>query len=246
VLSPSHCLTVLVAPDLTNPAADADLAARLHQILGAFDGMEVLVVAPCPLPASPTAALAEVARGPRVRFATPTGPWSGAAAHRTGLRIALESGFRSVATLEADHPTRFLRDLVDGTLDHDLVIGSRFVPGGASTVGSPVHRWLARAGNAIARVLLRLPTHDWTSGMRCYRCDLVAALEPLDDRATLAAQLVDTCWRAHRLGYRVGETPVLHEGLRTAPFEGRDARQTLGRVLRAALRRRARPAPIER
>lgn len=241
-----HCLVVLVADDLMDPAASTDLAARAREVLAAAEQIEILVVAPSPLPAAPTSDLAELARGPRVRFATPTGPWSRAAAHRMGLREALHAGFSLAVTLEANHPPRFLRDLVDGTLDHDLVIGSRFIPGGASTVGTRVGRCLAGAANALARTFLRLPTHDWTSGMRCYRCDLLAALEPLDDDAPLGALLVDTCSRAHRLGYRVGETPVLHEGSGTPTFDRGDRRRTVARVLGAALRRRTRPATIER
>jgi dolichol-phosphate mannosyltransferase len=92
--------------------------------------------------------------------------------------------------------------------DADLVLGSRYVPGGR-VEDWPVHRLaLSRMGNRYTRWLLRLPLTDATGGYRAARARLIDEL-PFDDVASQGYCFqVDWAWRAVRAGARVVEVPI--------------------------------------
>jgi len=134
-------------------------------------------------------------------------------AYLAGFRAALEGGYDAVVTMDCDfsHHPRFLPDLLAGMAEHDLMIGSRYVPGGG-IANWPLHRrFLSGFANVYTRALLRLPVRDCTSGFRCYRTEVVRAIDPFDSTASGYSFLEEMCWRAHRAGFRIGETPILFE-----------------------------------
>ena len=132
------------------------------------------------------------------------------AAYLAGFRWALEHGYDVVGEMDADgsHAPEQL-DRLRGALTHaDLVIGSRYVPGGA-VHNWPLHRQaLSRGGNAYVRLLLGLPVRDATAGFRLFRR---AALEQIDLSAVRSVGYVfqtDLAARAVRGGLRVEEVPI--------------------------------------
>ena len=91
----------------------------------------------------------------------------------------------------------------------DAVIGSRYVPGGA-TVDWPLHRRvLSRWGNRYTSLVLRLQVRDCTSGFRAYRASALAAIEPSSTTAEGYAFLTELVRRLVRVGYRVMESPIV-------------------------------------
>ncbi len=91
----------------------------------------------------------------------------------------------------------------------DAVIGSRYVPGGA-TVDWPLHRRvLSRWGNRYTSLVLRLQVRDCTSGFRAYRASALAAIEPSSTTAEGYAFLTELVRRLVRAGYRVMESPIV-------------------------------------
>ena len=90
----------------------------------------------------------------------------------------------------------------------DLVIGSRWVPGG-EVVNWPVHReLLSRGANTYVQLLLGLPVRDATAGFRVFRAPALAAL-PLEEIESQGYCFqVDMTWRVHRAGGRVAEVPI--------------------------------------
>jgi dolichol-phosphate mannosyltransferase len=132
-------------------------------------------------------------------------------AYVAGFRWARGHGYDVLVEMDADgsHPPEQLPDLL-AALDSgaDLVLGSRYVPGGR-VVDWPVHRLLlSRAGNAYTRWALRLPLRDATGGYRAVRGHLVDRL-PFDDVASQGYCFqVDWAWRAVRAGARVVEVPI--------------------------------------
>jgi hypothetical protein len=91
----------------------------------------------------------------------------------------------------------------------DAVIGSRYVPGGA-TVDWPLHRRiLSRWGNRYTSLVLRLQVRDCTSGFRAYRASALAAIEPSSTTAEGYAFLTELVRRLVRSGYRVMESPIV-------------------------------------
>ena len=131
-------------------------------------------------------------------------------AYVAGFGVALGNGAPLVAQMDADlsHDPAALATLVAGAASHDLVLGSRYVPGGA-TVGWPPRRLLlSRFGGWYARAVLGFPVHDPTGGFKVFRREALAAL-PLDDLRTDGYSFqIETTWRVWRGGGRVLEVPI--------------------------------------
>jgi dolichol-phosphate mannosyltransferase len=127
---------------------------------------------------------------------------------------AIDHAYDTFVTLDADwsHHPRHLPALIAGTEHADVVIGSRYVAGGAIE-GWPLHRRIASRGmNGLSRLLLRLPVHDLSGAYRAYR---VAKLRELDFaciRATGYAYLEEIIWHLARKGATFTEIPItFHE-----------------------------------
>ncbi|HEY0125566.1 MAG TPA: polyprenol monophosphomannose synthase [Blastococcus sp.] len=131
-------------------------------------------------------------------------------AYVAGFRWALEHGYDVIVEMDADgsHAPEQLPGLLAALDSADLVLGSRYVPGGAVR-DWPVHRLLlSRAGNRYTRWALRLPLGDATGGYRAARAELIDRL-PFDDVASQGYCFqVDWAWRAVRDGARVVEVPI--------------------------------------
>ncbi len=132
------------------------------------------------------------------------------AAYLHGFAVALERGFDVVGEMDADgsHQPEQLHRLLGALDDADLVIGSRWVPGG-SVVNWPRSReLLSRGGNLYVRLLLGIPVRDATAGYRVFRRQ---ALEAIDLRSVRSAGYVfqtDLTFRVLGAGLRVTEVPI--------------------------------------
>jgi dolichol-phosphate mannosyltransferase len=131
-------------------------------------------------------------------------------AYLAGFAWALERGYDVVVEMDADgsHRAQDLPRLLDALPNADVVIGSRWVPGGR-VLNWPRHREaLSRGGNAYTRAMLRIPTRDATAGFRAYRADVLNTID-LDsvDSQGYCFQ-VDLTRRALAAGFRVVEVPI--------------------------------------
>jgi glycosyltransferase involved in cell wall biosynthesis len=159
-----------------------------------------------------TGELAEKLAGldPRVHVLRRTTKAGLGPAYVAGFRWAREHGYDVVVEMDADgsHAPEQLPALLTALESADLVLGSRYVPGGAVT-DWPLHRLLlSRFGNRYTRWALRLPLSDATGGFRAARSELIDALH-LDDVASHGYCFqVDWAWRAVRAGARVLEVPI--------------------------------------
>ena len=132
------------------------------------------------------------------------------AAYLAGFGWGLSAGYDVLVEMDADGshaPEELPRLLVE--LDRaDVVLGSRWVPGGA-VVNWPRRRAaLSRAGNAYTRMLLGIPVRDATGGYRAYRREV---LERIDLGGVASAGYcfqVDLLWRAYGAGFRIVEVPI--------------------------------------
>jgi glycosyltransferase involved in cell wall biosynthesis len=115
-----------------------------------------------------------------------------------------------VVEMDADlsHRPEELSRLLESARSHDLVIGSRYVPGGTVTNWSKARLALSRAGNAYARLALGLPVADATSGFRAFRRPLLEALVADGIRSEGYAFQIELAYRAWRGGYSVSEVPI--------------------------------------
>lgn len=132
------------------------------------------------------------------------------AAYVHGFRVALEHSYDVIGEMDADgsHQPEQLHRLLDALADADLVIGSRYVPGG-SVVNWPRSReWLSRGGNLYVRLLLGVKLRDATAGFRLFRR---TTLEAIDLETVQSAGYVfqtDLAFRTLRAGLTVREVPI--------------------------------------
>ena len=132
------------------------------------------------------------------------------AAYIAGFTWALAQGYDGIVEMDADgsHAPEQLPGLLDALGHADLVVGSRYIPGGG------VHNWsrarllLSRGANIYTRVMLGLPVRDATAGYRAYRADVLRAL-PLGNVVSQGYCFqIDLTWRTWCAGYRVTEVPI--------------------------------------
>ena len=132
------------------------------------------------------------------------------AAYVAGFRWALADGYDAAVEMDADgsHAPEELPRLLTALRDADLVIGSRWVPGG-QVRNWPVRRLLLSRGASIyTRVLLRYPVKDSTAGYRTYRRAVLEHLKLDEVASTGYCFQIDLGWKTWRAGYRVREVPI--------------------------------------
>jgi glycosyltransferase involved in cell wall biosynthesis len=150
------------------------------------------------------------AADPRVHVLHRTAKAGLGPAYVAGFAWARERGYDVVVEMDADgsHPPEQLPELLAALEDADLVLGSRYVPGGAVR-DWPAHRLLlSRIGNLYTRWALRLPLTDATGGYRAARGELIDRLPFAEVASQGYCFQVDWAWRAHRSGARVVEVPI--------------------------------------
>jgi glycosyltransferase involved in cell wall biosynthesis len=135
-------------------------------------------------------------------------------AYIAGFKHALAEGSELIVTMDADfsHHPRYIPDMVGKIMQgYDLVIGSRYVPGGGAVECTLPRKMLSWGANAIARTMLNLQAHDTTAGFRCYRREVLASI-PLDEIFSSGYSfLIEMLYKVQRGGWRVGEVPIIFE-----------------------------------
>ena len=132
------------------------------------------------------------------------------AAYLAGFAWALEHGYDVMVEMDADgsHQPEQLGSLLGALAGADVVLGSRWVPGG-SVVNWPFHRkFLSVGGNLYVRVLLGMPIGDATGGVRAYRASALRTLDLHEVASQGYCFQVDLAWRAIRAGLTVVEVPI--------------------------------------
>jgi dolichol-phosphate mannosyltransferase len=131
-------------------------------------------------------------------------------AYLAGFRRALTDGAEYVLEMDCDfsHDPNDVPRLLEAAADADLVLGSRYVPGGGVENWGPGRRVVSSGGSLYARLLLGVPIRDLTGGFKCFRR---AVLEAIDLDAITSkgyAFQIETTFRALRKGFRVVEVPI--------------------------------------
>jgi len=188
-----------------------NLAPLIAGILAYLPQAEVLVVDDNS-PDGTGLAADELARSnPRIHVLHRQGKLGMGSAILAGMRFAIDRRFDHFINMDADfsHHPRYLPALAAGMAHADVMIGSRYVPGGG-VANWPFPRWLMSVGtNLIARLLLRLPVRDTSGGFRCYRVSKLRRIRLSAIRSrgySFQQEMLFRCWQA---GCRFGETPIV-------------------------------------
>jgi dolichol-phosphate mannosyltransferase len=224
------------------------IEAVVERVLAADDRAEVLVVDD----SSPDGTGDLVAKlgdaEPRVYLLRRPGKQGLGTAYRAGFAWGMERGYDALVEMDADmsHPPERLPALLDGLAGADLVIGSRYVPGGSTVNWSPLRKLISRGGNTYVQLALGLPVHDATAGYRAYRVEVLEALPVSAVASNGYCFQVEMAHRTWREGFRVAEVPITFTE-RASGVSKMSQRIVLEALLRVAVwavsggRRRIRP-----
>jgi len=156
-----------------------------------------------------------------------------ASAYIAGFEYVLEHGAELVLQMDADfsHDPRDLRRLVAASERADLVLGSRYVPGGGVTDWGQIRRAISRGGSAYARLTLGIDVQDLTGGFKCFHRRVLEAID-LDQISSQGyAFQVETTYRALQAGFKVLEIPIVFRDRRVG-----ESKMSRAIVLEAAWR----------
>ena len=131
-------------------------------------------------------------------------------AYRAGFAWGLEHGYDRFVEIDCDfsHDPAALATLIDLSRTHDVVIGSRYVPGGSIPKWSLPRRLLSRAGNQYAALMLGLRVADSTAGYRVYSRHALEVIDYASVRADGYGFQIEMTYRARRGGATIVESPI--------------------------------------
>jgi glycosyltransferase involved in cell wall biosynthesis len=202
------CRVLVIIPTYNESAS---IVALVRSILAGDPEVEVLVVDD----ASPDGTAGRVAREaeaePRVHLLQRSRKLGLGSAYLAGFRFGLDRNFAQIFTMDGDgsHDPGHLGEMRGALEDHDMVIGSRYVPGGGIANWKLHRRVLSRFANWYTRVLLGIHQRDCTSGYRGYRRKVLESVDPFAVQFSGYSFLEEMVWRVHRAGFRIAEVPIL-------------------------------------
>jgi dolichol-phosphate mannosyltransferase len=132
-------------------------------------------------------------------------------AYVAGFREALAAGAGLILEMDSDfsHEPSYLPRLLEAMEGADLAIGSRYVDGGGVGDWGAMRRAISRGGSAYARVVLGVPVADLTGGFKCFRREVLEAIDLDAVQAKGYAFQVELTYRAVQRGFRVVEVPIV-------------------------------------
>jgi dolichol-phosphate mannosyltransferase len=132
-------------------------------------------------------------------------------AYIAGFRKALAGGAELILEMDSDfsHEPAYLPRLLEAAEGADLVIGSRYVDGGGVGDWGAMRRAISRGGSAYARLVLGVPVNDLTGGFKCFRREVLEAIDLDEVQAKGYAFQVELTYRAVQRGFRVVEVPIV-------------------------------------
>src|SRR5665213_375251 len=133
-------------------------------------------------------------------------------AYLAGFAHALEHGAGYVMEMDSDFShdpadlARLLAAVYDGA---DLALGSRYVPGGGVSDWGLLRRFISEGGSTYARLVLGLKVRDLTGGFKCFRREVLEAIDFAGVRSQGYAFQVELTYRATQAGFKVVEVPIV-------------------------------------
>ena len=199
--------TVMVVPTYNEAE---NLPWIVGRLLDAVPSTDVLVVDDGSPDGTGEIADKLAADDPRVHVVHRTEKAGLGAAYLHGFAVALERGYDVVGEMDADgsHQPEQLPAMLAALEDADLVLGSRWVPGGAVVNWPWTRKALSRGGNLYTRLLLGIPVQDATGGFRLFRRTTLEKIDLPSVRSVGYCFQADLAWRTVEAGLRVREVPI--------------------------------------
>ncbi len=147
---------------------------------------------------------------PRSKYSTGPRKQGLGPAYIAGFRRALAGGAGLIVQMDADfsHDPAYLPRLLAASALADLVLGSRYVPGGAITEWGSIRRMISRGGSLYSRTVLGVPVRDLTGGFKCFRREVLETIDLDSVAASGYSFQVEMTYRTLRAGFDVLEVPI--------------------------------------
>lgn len=168
-------------------------------------------------------------------------------AYLAGFERALSGGADLVIEMDADfsHDPAYLGDLLGAAQNADLVLGSRYVPGGGVENWGLLRKVISRGGGTYARLILGVGIRDLTGGFKCIRREVLESIDLDSIRAEGYVFQIEVTYRALLAGFRVVEVPIIFRD-RTQGASKMSSRIALEAMWSVPALRRNAPAAIAR
>ncbi len=137
-------------------------------------------------------------------------------AYIQGFKWGLERSFQVISEMDADHShnPNYLKDFIPLLKSHDVVVGSRYVPGGGTVNWGLIRKMISRFGSLYSRVILGLSIRDLTGGFNIWTRKVLESISLDEVRSTGYAFQIELKYRATLLGFNIVEFPIVFEDRR--------------------------------
>ena len=168
-------------------------------------------------------------------------------AYLAGFAHAMAHGAERLIEMDADfsHDPAYLPALLEASESADLVLGSRYVPGGGVSDWGMVRQLISRGGGVYARRMLGVSVRDLTGGFKCIRRDVLEAIDLPSVRAEGYVFQIEVTYRAILAGFTVREIPIVFAD-RAEGTSKMSARIALEAIIRVPELKREAPAALAR
>ncbi len=132
-------------------------------------------------------------------------------AYIAGFKHALKSDFDYIFEMDADfsHDPKYLPYFLEAIKDNDLVLGSRYISG-VNVINWPMSRLLlSYYANVYTRIVTGLPLRDATGGFKCFRREVLEAINLDEVRSNGYSFQIEMSFRAHKKGFKIKEIPII-------------------------------------
>ncbi len=193
-----------------------NLGPMVQAILAAVPQVEILVVDDNSPDGTGRLADEIAAREPRVHVLHRAGKEGLGKAYLAAFAWALARDHGLVLEMDCDfsHDPRYLPGMIEAAERADLVLGSRYVKGGGTVNWGLLRKLISRGGSLYARTILGLRVRDLTGGFKCFRREVLEAIDLPTVESTGYAFQIELTFRAVRRGFRVEEIPIVFEDRR--------------------------------
>ncbi len=188
-----------------------NLAPMVEAILASVPSLEILVIDDNSPDGTGRLADEIAARDPRVHVLHRQGKEGLGKAYLAGFAWALQRGYGLVLEMDCDfsHDPRYLPGMLAAAGEADLVLGSRYVPGGGTVNWGLGRKLISRGGSLYARLILGLTARDLTGGFKCFRREVLEGIDLATVQCTGYAFQIELTYRAARRGFRIRELPIV-------------------------------------
>lgn len=137
-------------------------------------------------------------------------------AYIAGFNWGLDKGYDTLTEMDADfsHRPVDLDSMLQIIDQHDVVIGSRYVPGGQTVNWGIIRKLISRGGSLYSKIILGYPTNDWTGGFNSWKKQVLKDIDLSTIQSNGYSFQIELKYKAQKKGYKIKEYPIVFEDRR--------------------------------